>query len=59
MPRYQLEPKPKAILHAVDPQPIPRGDGATTQRWKTDTGTVHIQVVFPGGRIEWYLLVQA
>lgn len=59
MPRYQLEPKPKAVLLRVDEIPIPRGDGATTQRWRTETGTIHVQVVFPDHHIEWYLLVRA
>lgn len=59
MSRYQLEPKPKAVLDRVDEVPIPRSDGATTQRWRTKTGTIHVQVIYPGGRTEWYLLVQA
>lgn len=59
MAQWQLESKPKAEMTAVDPRPIDRGDGATVQRWKTNTGVVHAQVVFPTGRVEWYLLVQA
>lgn len=54
MPKWQIEAKPKAILEAVDPRPVPRADGATTQRWRTAKGVVHVQVVFPTGRIEWY-----
>ena len=59
MAQWQLESKPKAELTAVDQAPVARGDGATVQRWKTNTGVVHAQVVFPTGRVEWYLQVQA
>lgn len=59
MAQWQLESKPKAEMTAVDPMPIDRGDGATVQRWKTNTGVIHAQVVFQSGRVEWYLLVSA
>lgn len=59
MAQWQLEPKPKAEMTAVDATPINRGDGATVQRWKTSNGVIHAQVVFPTGRVEWYLQVQA
>ena len=59
MAKYQLETKPKAILEPIDPQPVDRGDGATTQRWRTQKGVVHVQLVYPGGRTEWYLVTEA
>jgi len=57
--KWQLETKPKAVMEAIDPQPIPRGDGATTQRWRTQTGVIHVQLTFPSGRSEWYLQTEA
>jgi hypothetical protein len=59
MAQWQLEPKPKAVLVALDPIPLDRGDGATVQRWKTNTGVIHAQVVYTTGRVEWFLQVQA
>lgn len=59
MAQWQLEPKPKAEMTAVDPQPVDRGDGATVQRWQTVNGAIHAQVVFPTGRVDWYLQVKA
>lgn len=58
MAQWQLEPKPKAVLTAVDPKPVDRGDGAKVQRWKTDQGVIHAQVIHPNHAIEWYLLVK-
>jgi len=58
-PLWMLEPKPKAQLTAVDPEPIDRGDGAKVQRWKTAQGVIHAQVIYPNHRIEWYLQVKA
>lgn len=58
MAAWQLEPKPKAELTAVDPEPLDRGDGARVQRWKTDKGVIHAQVIYPNHRIEWYLQVK-
>jgi hypothetical protein len=57
-PQWQLEPKPKAELTAVDPEPIDRGDGARVQRWRTTQGVIHAQVIYPNHRIEWYLQVK-
>ncbi len=59
MTQWQLEPKPKAQLTVVDPEPIDRGDGAKVQRWKTAQGVIHAQVIYPNPRIEWYLQVKA
>ena len=56
--KWQLEPKPAAVLEKVDPEPILRGDGATVQRFKTSQGVIHAQVVHPTHRIEWYRQVQ-
>lgn len=47
------------MMTAVDPEPVDRGDGAKVQRWQTANGSIHAQVVFPTGRIEWYLQVKA
>ncbi len=58
MQQWQLEPKPKAQLTAVDPEPIDRGDGAKVQRWKTAQGVIHAQVIYPNHRIEWYMQVK-
>jgi hypothetical protein len=58
MQQWQLEPKPKAELTRVDPEPIDRGDGAKVQRWKTAAGVIHAQVIYPNHRIEWYQLVK-
>jgi len=57
--QWQLEPKPKAILTAVDPEPLDRGDGSRVQRWRTDQGVIHAQVIHQNGAIEWYLQVKA
>ncbi len=59
MPQWQLEPKPKAQLTAVDPAPLDRGDGAKVQRWRTANGAIHAQVIYPNGRVEWFLQVKA
>jgi len=53
--KWQLEAKPKAELDRVDEVPIPRTDGATTQRWRTKNGVIHVQVIFPNGRTEWWI----
>lgn len=58
MAQWQLEPKPKAQLTAVDPEPLDRGDGARVQRWRTAQGVIHAQVIYPNHRIEWYLQVK-
>jgi hypothetical protein len=55
MAKWQLESKPAAVLEKLDPAPIPRADGGSTQRWRTVNGVVHVQVVYPDHRIEWYL----
>lgn len=52
--KWQLEPKPAAVLTPVDPAPVDRGDGATVQRFKTSQGVIHAQVVYATHRIEWY-----
>lgn len=52
--KWQLEPKPAAVLTPVDPDPVPRADGAKVQRFKTSQGVIHAQVVYPTHRIEWY-----
>lgn len=57
MAQYQLEPKPKAEMTPVDPEPVDRGDGAKVQRWRTTNGAIHVQVIYPEGRLEWYLQV--
>lgn len=54
-PQWQLEPKPKAELTAVDPEATDRGDGAKVQRWKTAQGVIHAQVIYTNGRVEWFL----
>lgn len=59
MAQWQLEPKPKAELAAVDPEPVDRGDGARVQRWRTTNGVIHAQVIHPDHRIEWFLQVKA
>jgi hypothetical protein len=59
MAKWQLEPKPKAVLTAVDPTPVAGPDGRTTQRFRTSFGQVHVQVIFPDHHIEWYLQTEA
>jgi hypothetical protein len=58
MAQWQLEPKPKAQLTVVDPEPIDRGDGAKVQRWKTAAGVIHAQVIYENGRVDWFLQVK-
>ena len=55
--RWQIEAKPKAVLTAVDPEPVDRGDGVKVQRWRTDKGMTHAQVIYPTGAIDWFQLV--
>lgn len=59
MAEWQLEPKPKAVLTPVDPEPLDRGDGIKVQRWRTDQGVIHAQVIHPNHAVEWYLQVKA
>jgi hypothetical protein len=59
VPKWQIEAKPSAVMNRVDEEPIRRADGATTQRWMTRKGVIHIQVVYPNGRIEWWRQIEA
>lgn len=58
MARYLLEAKPKGVLEPIDPEPVVRLAGGFTQRWRTVNGKVHVQVIYPDFRIEWYQLVE-
>jgi len=56
---WQIEPKPKAELTPVDPEPVDRGDGARVQRWRTANGILHAQVTYPNHASEWYVQTKA
>ncbi|MBA0084828.1 MAG: hypothetical protein HRJ53_07525 [Acidobacteria bacterium Pan2503] len=58
MARWLLEAKPKGVLEPLDPTPVVRLAGGLTQRWRTVNGKVHVQVIYPDNRIEWYQLVE-
>jgi len=59
MSRWALETKPAAVLEPQDYLPLDRGDGVRVMRWRTSTGVLHAQLIYPTGRIEWYQLVEA
>jgi hypothetical protein len=54
--KWITESKPAADLHAIDPDPLDRGDGTTVQRYTTDKGVVHARVVEPSGFVLWMQL---
>ena len=57
--RWSVTTKPGAQLTAIDPAPVPRGDGATWQRFKTPFVVTFAQVIEANGRVMWLQLVQA
>jgi len=51
--KWHVTVQPYATLTPIDPSPVPRGDGATWQRFKTPRGAVFAQVIEKSGLVMW------
>jgi hypothetical protein len=54
--RWTVTTKPGAELTKIDPEPVPRSDGATWQRFKTAHSVTFAQVIEANGRVMWLQL---